>query len=388
MAVVSDALDATKVASKIGFELCWERAALLEEIARPLEDAETLTDVSAVTKGTTLVANCTCAVYMSLDSDRIIDELQLGQRVSADSIPRQQSDGQWMIAIQDGPKNGAVKFDCVDARVKLTSGPTSWARGPHARSNWLPVGPRGRLRLCVGGWPFQLPSGYGIVGQTDEEGDAKVRNMLEVGIRTFVNLTSGNEFLLSTCHESSYDAWLPRAEEIAAEMCRSIVQQDGRWLSVMHCPMPDEGVTSDDALATLLDNLLNRFQRDQSPLYVHCYGGHGRTGVACCSLLCLIYPWLGELPVQVREEWACTPIRKCVYPRNVLENMHESFSPEAACRVEGAIAVFNRFHAARELEHGGGSIRFPHSEAQLLQVARVAFAHGPFERLWKLMCTE
>merc|ERR1712241_876392 len=117
--------------------------------------------------------------------------------------------------------------------------------------------------------------------------------------------------------------------------------------------MPDEGVTSDEGLASLLESLLNEIRDEQRVLYVHCYGGHGRAGVACCSLLCLIYPWLQQLPSEIKEEWACDPIRRHLHPKNCLDKLHEKFSP-AAKLAEGAIAVFNRFHAARELEHGGG----------------------------------
>merc|ERR1711974_65110 len=100
--------------------------------------------------------------------------------VSADGAPIGKGDrsSPVRIAIQDGPKDGAVELSCVDAKVKLATGPAAWARGPHARSNWLPVGARDRLQLCVGGWPFQLPGGYGIVGQTEEEGESKVRGLL------------------------------------------------------------------------------------------------------------------------------------------------------------------------------------------------------------------
>merc|ERR1712217_991434 len=99
-------------------------------------------------------------------------------------------------------------------------------------------------------------------------------------------------------------------------------------------------------------------------LYVHCYGGHGRTGVACCSLLCLLYPWLGQLPQEVQEEWACAPIRQHVFPKDLLEKMDGQVGSAAASLTLGAVTVFNRCHAARVLEHGGGCIRFPHSEAQ------------------------
>merc|ERR1712107_64408 len=150
----------------------------------------------------------------------------------------------------------------------------------------------------------------------------------------------------------------------------------------INCPMPDEQVTTDEEFAILLDKLLTELQDPQRVLYIHCYGGHGRTGVTCCSLLCLLYPNLDRLPINVKEDWATKPIRGHVYPKDALEKLHVEFGDHTAALAEGAIAVFNRFHAARELEHGGGSIRFPHSKEQLEQVARVAQGCGPFASLW------
>merc|ERR1711907_861690 len=123
--------------------------------------------------------------------------------------------------------------------------------------------------------------------------------------------------------------------------------------------MEDGGVTSDAEFAELLDTLLQELGDARRVLYVHCYGGHGRTGVACCSLLCLLYPWLGSLPDALKDEWACAPVRKHIMPRDILESLRVRFSEDVAQLTEGAIAVLNRFHAAREEEHGGGCIRFP-----------------------------
>jgi hypothetical protein len=57
-----------------------------------------------------------------------------------------------------------------------------------------------------------------------------------------------------------------------------------RELRFLHCPMPDLGVASDECLRALVAEL----QRELSighGLYVHCFGGHGRTGTVIVNLI-------------------------------------------------------------------------------------------------------
>jgi len=259
--------------------------------------------------------------------------------------------------------------------------PGAWARGPHSRSNWLPIGQRERLQFCVGGWPFKLPSGYGISGESDEEAETKVRLLLEAGVTTFVNLTQSttHELLLSTASNSSYASWEPRVRLLGTRIGASTLNFS------IKCPMPDEGVTSDDLLAKLLEELLEELCDQERVLYVHCYGGHGRSGVVGCSILCLLYPCLAKLPQSQRDEWCVEPMRSYVWPRDAVDRMRLKFGAEVAQLTESAVAAFNRCHSERVFELGGGCLRFPHSLDQLEQVARVASGEGPFARLHGLL---
>jgi len=59
-------------------------------------------------------------------------------------------------------------------------------------------------------------------------------------------------------------------------------------LEFLSCPIPDTHITSLEALeaclATIVDKLLAGHQ-----IYVHCWGGHGRTGTVLCGLLVRVY---------------------------------------------------------------------------------------------------
>ena len=59
-------------------------------------------------------------------------------------------------------------------------------------------------------------------------------------------------------------------------------------VSFLHCPMPDFGVLADrDFIAFIAE--LKRSMEDGRTLYIHCYGGHGRTGTVVLNLLEVVY---------------------------------------------------------------------------------------------------
>merc|ERR1712078_745836 len=108
--------------------------------------------------------------------------------------------------------------------------------------------------------------------------------MLEADVTTFVNLTQEEEMP----DISSYHTWMPRLQEMEMAMRGEHVPSQLRFDIL--CEMPDGWVTSDIELAQLLERCLNELSDERRIMYVHCYGGHGRTGIVACSLLCLLYP--------------------------------------------------------------------------------------------------
>ena len=55
-------------------------------------------------------------------------------------------------------------------------------------------------------------------------------------------------------------------------------------LRFVHCPIPDFGVLEDESLQALVAEL-QRELADGHTLYIHCMGGHGRTGTVVANLL-------------------------------------------------------------------------------------------------------
>ena len=52
----------------------------------------------------------------------------------------------------------------------------------------------------------------------------------------------------------------------------------------MDCPIPDFGVMDDTSLVALVAEL-QRLLTEDNDIYIHCFGGHGRTGTVCVNLI-------------------------------------------------------------------------------------------------------
>lgn len=128
--------------------------------------------------------------------------------------------------------------------------------------------------------PVPTPDSYWVVAgkflageyprnYDDETSRDKLGAFLDAGIRVFVDLTTERDPL-----------------KPYAAMMREIAE--ARGLEVDHCrfPIPDLGVPDPDLMREILDRVEQAIA-DGTPVYVHCFGGIGRTGtvVGC---------WLAE----------------------------------------------------------------------------------------------
>jgi hypothetical protein len=119
--------------------------------------------------------------------------------------------------------------------------------------------------------------------------EAILTKLLELGIDTFVCLQA--EFTL-TAPESSWRegrALRPYVKDAQRLMARAREAPGPRRifqprLDLLHLPIMDGSITSDLALSRLADDCCQRIL-DGERLYVHCWGGHGRTGTLIAVML-------------------------------------------------------------------------------------------------------
>lgn len=185
----------------------------------------------------------------------------------------------------------------------LQGGPRSlsWARGPHETCNYLLPG-----RLLAGSYPGD---------RSEPDHSRKILALLEAGVNTFVCLQQRREL-------QRFTPYVGRAKELYAAL-------DGagdRDLEVLSCEIPDVFVTSRHNLAVALATVVDRLRQGRV-VYVHCWGGHGRTGTLLCAFLAKAY----------------------------------------GLTVEQAKDYFLATHGQRQVRNGGGPGHWPHCSEQYEQ---------------------
>ena len=168
----------------------------------------------------------------------------------------------------DTDTTGAVAGALAGLRYGAGSIPADWtdalARTEEIRER------AGRLhRLCAAApafadsyWilPGKLLAGEYPGARKAEEAERKLKSLLEAGVNFVVDLTEEGE-RAGGAPLLSYHGLLDHRCEVA------------------RCPMPDGGIPGLDKVRQALD-LLDEALAKGRTVYVHCWGGHGRTGVA------------------------------------------------------------------------------------------------------------
>jgi hypothetical protein len=119
--------------------------------------------------------------------------------------------------------------------------------------------------LCAGCYPGD---------QDPVTRDAKLRGLLDCGIRRVLSLMEPIE---RGSGGRPFEPYVPRLQKLADEY-KVVVE-------CLNLPMPDASAPPPAALEKVLE-MIELGLREQTPTYLHCWGGHGRTGtVVACHLM-------------------------------------------------------------------------------------------------------
>ncbi|PAY16368.1 protein phosphatase [Rhodopirellula sp. SM50] len=111
-------------------------------------------------------------------------------------------------------------------------------------------------------------------GSPDQDDHVRrVRGLWDLGIRTFVNLVEEDETNNSGKPFRRYD-----------DLLRSFAADAGERFAHLRFPVKDLSVPSVDRMRSILDSIDLSLTANR-PVYVHCFGGVGRTGVTVCCWL-------------------------------------------------------------------------------------------------------
>lgn len=107
-----------------------------------------------------------------------------------------------------------------------------------------------------------------------DEARNKLNNLLDAGIRCFVSLMEE--------HETD---WQGDNFEDYKENAHYLAQQKGVRVECVRMPIPDTSIPTFQAMKKILDEIDAAIKQGK-PVYVHCWGGKGRTGtVVGCWLM-------------------------------------------------------------------------------------------------------
>lgn len=114
----------------------------------------------------------------------------------------------------------------------------------------------------------------------DQRNDLQLKMILNKGIDTFV------------CLQSEVDDEIPEEEWRAGNGLRPYFidakKLSKKTLIWRHLPIIDGGAADDDVMEALVCDLIDDVKAGRV-LYVHCWGGHGRTGIVVCLMLAVLY---------------------------------------------------------------------------------------------------
>lgn len=174
--------------------------------------------------------------------------------------------------------------------------------------NWLVPG-----RLMVGRYPhvdpISAPSRAGspsfVGGPSEPECVQHLERLVRAGVDTYVCLQaelppqdktsawpSDGRVHLSGAAGARFPAPFVRYHAAAVD-ANARLRPAARRPDFVHFPIPDLSVPArEEELRGLLDGLLERVEREDARLYVHCWGGRGRAGLVGAALLALLRPEL------------------------------------------------------------------------------------------------
>jgi len=121
------------------------------------------------------------------------------------------------------------------------------------------------------------------------EASRKLKALIECGIRAVINLMGEEE------PRQADPPFLPYAETL-----NRLAEETGIQVSAVQVPLRDQDAPSPETMNVILDEI-ERSLASHRPVYVHCWGGRGRTGtVVGCYLV--RQGWSGEEGLKRLEE--------------------------------------------------------------------------------------
>eukprot|EP01120_Amphizonella_sp_Union-15-10_P017702 TRINITY_DN9915_c0_g1_i1.p1 TRINITY_DN9915_c0_g1~~TRINITY_DN9915_c0_g1_i1.p1 ORF type:complete len:225 (+),score=40.88 TRINITY_DN9915_c0_g1_i1:52-675(+) len=147
--------------------------------------------------------------------------------------------------------------------------------GPTDTSNWVIYG-----RVIAGAYPGDLVPKVAL---------SKVENIIKAGVTVFVCLQLQNELF----RFSPYQDLVAKLQE-TSEVKEKI--------KILYFPIPDSHVAPEEETVQFIEKLVELLKSGEN-LYIHCWGGHGRTGTIIACLLGRLYDLSEDLALALTSKY-------------------------------------------------------------------------------------
>ncbi|KAL3153369.1 hypothetical protein ABBQ38_011709 [Trebouxia sp. C0009 RCD-2024] len=178
-----------------------------------------------------------------------------------------------------GPAHSASpSAQCQSADLAaLPKDPASMA-GPTPWCNWVVRG-----QVLAGAYPASTD---------DKETDKILTILLERGIEVFVCLQAEVSLNIPECMWRAGRGLRPYIKDAQRILTRARLNGSARItqskLNFLHLAIIDGSITTDSAISRLAEDCCDRVRAGEK-LYIHCWGGHGRTGTLVALMLARLY---------------------------------------------------------------------------------------------------
>lgn len=144
--------------------------------------------------------------------------------------------------------------------------------------------------------PGQFLAGEYPLREDIEESAQRINAYLDFGIDTFINLTEVGELI-------PYESFLQNA-----------ARDKGLTITCHRFPIVDYGLPSTETMKSILDYIDDALGRDHK-IYLHCWGGVGRTGTTVGCYL-VRHGKTGEEALGQIAEWWCKVPKSTIFPQS------------------------------------------------------------------------
>eukprot|EP00892_Ulva_mutabilis_P007123 jgi/Ulvmu1/4783/UM020_0068.1 len=220
--------------------------------------------ISQLSRVSQCTSNHSAETQQVYATNRITQSVAMGSawtRLRADGVP-------WATSANNPAGPELPSLPCAG---EANAAPPGSMTGPTKSSNWLVMN-----KVLVGGNPTE---------RTTQDTVETLQNIIDQGISTFICLLARDDLRKRAGEDAPRPDYADTADKILQSKRPGTSQAA---ITVLTLPIQDFSEAPDAEMSRFADRCCD-LVRSGTKLYIHCQGGHGRTGTLACIMLGRLY---------------------------------------------------------------------------------------------------